>query len=253
MTLKFNPPPGWPVPPPGWTPPSGWQPDPSWPPPPPGWKLWMKAPVRKGRRLLIGLGVTGLVIAFGAGQIADRRMHPTHTDGNVKQLVATLGPACSGHAVPEARAFTGLAPLRLIILDDQGAATDETKGSLPDVWTADQIEVVICAGKKTNEQIGTCFYHNSDYNILRYAQVMKYTAVIAQTGEVIVSDEIRAMPRDCPSSVSSASGQDTWHGNLSSYDTVRKAVERQVADDIASGKLKASTIATPTPVVTPTR
>lgn len=39
--LRFNPPPGWPVPPAGWTPPPGWQPDPSWPPVPAGWRLWM--------------------------------------------------------------------------------------------------------------------------------------------------------------------------------------------------------------------
>jgi hypothetical protein len=247
MTLKFNPPPGWPVPPPGWTPPSGWQPDPSWPPPPPGWKLWVKTPVRRGRRLLIGLGVTGLVIvAIGAMAIAGKMMYPTHTDGNLKQLVATLGPACSRQAVPEAHVFTRQTPLRLIILDDQGASTDETEGSLPDVWTADQIEVVICAGKETDEQISACFYQSSDYKILRYARVVKYEAVTARTGEVIVSDEIRAMPDECPSSVSRASGQDTSYGNLSDYSTVREAVERQVADDIASGKLQASPIATPT-------
>jgi len=38
--LKFNPPPGWPLP---WDfePPQGWQPDPQWPEPPPGWPLWI--------------------------------------------------------------------------------------------------------------------------------------------------------------------------------------------------------------------
>lgn len=41
MTLKFNPPPGWPPPPAGWTPPDGWRPDPSWPVPPAGWPLWV--------------------------------------------------------------------------------------------------------------------------------------------------------------------------------------------------------------------
>jgi hypothetical protein len=38
--LRFNPPPGWPVPA-GFTPAPGWQPEPSWPPPPPGWQLWV--------------------------------------------------------------------------------------------------------------------------------------------------------------------------------------------------------------------
>src|SRR5215471_15806305 len=38
--LKFNPPPGWPLP---WDfePPPGWEPDPAWPPPPPGWPMWI--------------------------------------------------------------------------------------------------------------------------------------------------------------------------------------------------------------------
>ena len=39
--LRFNPPPGWPVPRLGWAPPPGWQPDPSWPKPPPGWRFWV--------------------------------------------------------------------------------------------------------------------------------------------------------------------------------------------------------------------
>ena len=40
MGLKFNPPPGWPLP---WDfePPQGWEPDPAWPAPPPGWPLWI--------------------------------------------------------------------------------------------------------------------------------------------------------------------------------------------------------------------
>ena len=41
MTMRFNPPPGWPKPPPNWLPPAGWKPDPSWPPPPDGWHLWL--------------------------------------------------------------------------------------------------------------------------------------------------------------------------------------------------------------------
>lgn len=41
MALRFNPPPGWPLPPEGFSPQPGWQPDPSWPAPPPGWQLWV--------------------------------------------------------------------------------------------------------------------------------------------------------------------------------------------------------------------
>jgi hypothetical protein len=39
--LRFNPPPGWPVPSQGWTPPPGWQPGPSWPQAPSGWQFWI--------------------------------------------------------------------------------------------------------------------------------------------------------------------------------------------------------------------
>lgn len=42
MSVRFNPPPGWPVPSTGWSPPPDWRPDPTWPPPPPGWSLWME-------------------------------------------------------------------------------------------------------------------------------------------------------------------------------------------------------------------
>ncbi len=41
VTLRFNPPPGWPKPPAGWVPPKGWSPDPAWPDPPSGWQLWI--------------------------------------------------------------------------------------------------------------------------------------------------------------------------------------------------------------------
>lgn len=41
--LRFNTPPGWPLPPEGWVPEEGWLPDPSWPPAPPGWNFWIPA------------------------------------------------------------------------------------------------------------------------------------------------------------------------------------------------------------------
>jgi hypothetical protein len=39
--VRFNAPPGWPVPVPGWSPPAGWQPDRSWPQAPQGWQFWV--------------------------------------------------------------------------------------------------------------------------------------------------------------------------------------------------------------------
>ena len=38
--MRFNPPPGWPVPQTNWQPPAGWNPDPTWPPAPAGWQFW---------------------------------------------------------------------------------------------------------------------------------------------------------------------------------------------------------------------
>lgn len=51
MSMKLNPPPGWPPVPPGWAPPPGWQPDPSWPDPPPGWNLWIEDTSPRDRQI----------------------------------------------------------------------------------------------------------------------------------------------------------------------------------------------------------
>ena len=40
MTVRFNAPPGWPVPAASWAPDDDWMPDPSWPTPPRGWTFW---------------------------------------------------------------------------------------------------------------------------------------------------------------------------------------------------------------------
>ncbi len=71
MSLRFNPPPGWPTPPPAWQPPAGWRPDPSWDPLPPGWVLWIDDPAedttppRSFRSTF--LGWTGLALLFLLG------------------------------------------------------------------------------------------------------------------------------------------------------------------------------------------
>ena len=40
VTVRFNPPPGWPAPPASWLPGDDWLPDPAWPPPPADWSWW---------------------------------------------------------------------------------------------------------------------------------------------------------------------------------------------------------------------
>lgn len=41
MSVRFNAPPGWPVPSASWAPGDDWMPDPSWPTPPRGWTFWL--------------------------------------------------------------------------------------------------------------------------------------------------------------------------------------------------------------------
>ncbi|MGO4603878.1 hypothetical protein AB4030_18220 [Terrabacter sp. 2YAF2] len=41
MSVRFNAPPGWPVPLPSWAPGDDWMPDPSWPAPAQGWTFWV--------------------------------------------------------------------------------------------------------------------------------------------------------------------------------------------------------------------
>ncbi|MGO4359306.1 hypothetical protein [Terrabacter sp. 2TAF16] len=41
MSVRFNAPPGWPVPSSSWAPGDDWMPDPSWPMPPRGWTFWV--------------------------------------------------------------------------------------------------------------------------------------------------------------------------------------------------------------------
>ena len=41
MSVRFNAPPGWPIPLPSWAPGDDWMPDPSWPAPPHGWTFWV--------------------------------------------------------------------------------------------------------------------------------------------------------------------------------------------------------------------
>jgi len=41
MSVRFNAPPGWPIPLPSWAPGDDWMPDPSWPTPAQGWTFWV--------------------------------------------------------------------------------------------------------------------------------------------------------------------------------------------------------------------
>ena len=51
MSMRLNPPLGWPPVPSGWEPPAGWQPDAFWPDPPPGWQLWVEYTDARARQI----------------------------------------------------------------------------------------------------------------------------------------------------------------------------------------------------------
>ncbi len=59
MSVRFNAPPGWPVPSAAWAPGHDWMPDPGWPAPPEDWEFWT---VVDPRRVASG-GRTGDVLA----------------------------------------------------------------------------------------------------------------------------------------------------------------------------------------------
>lgn len=55
MSVRFNAPPGWPVPSASWTPDDDWMPDPSWPTPPRGWTFWTVSDRRDAHRADLAL------------------------------------------------------------------------------------------------------------------------------------------------------------------------------------------------------
>ncbi len=59
MAVRFNTPPGWPVPSAAWAPGHDWMPDPSWPAPPEDWEFWTVVDPRR----VTSSGVAGDVLA----------------------------------------------------------------------------------------------------------------------------------------------------------------------------------------------
>lgn len=59
MSVRFNTPPGWPVPSAAWAPGHDWMPDPSWPAPPEDWEFWTVVDPRR----VASRGMTGDVLA----------------------------------------------------------------------------------------------------------------------------------------------------------------------------------------------
>jgi hypothetical protein len=59
MSVRFNAPPGWPVPSSAWAPGDEWMPDPSWPAPPEDWEFWTVVDPRR----VASAGLTGDLLA----------------------------------------------------------------------------------------------------------------------------------------------------------------------------------------------
>lgn len=103
MTMRFNPPPGWPPAPARWVPPPGWQPDPSWPEPPSGWQLWVEerqsmSPKVQASWLAVAGGIAVLLgsqLPFVTFSSADAEMNPHAKPASVVfgLLLVALGVA----------------------------------------------------------------------------------------------------------------------------------------------------------------
>src|SRR5215469_15041244 len=114
--LKFNPPPGWPLP---WDfePPPGWEPDPAWPEPPRGWPMWIGGGAPKIRyEVPAGAAyIPGYIRdAMHPEPVADRR-RATKWRSAVRRLTRRRGRARGGHRRPR-RAGTSGGQVALVLV-----------------------------------------------------------------------------------------------------------------------------------------
>ncbi|MFJ2298982.1 excalibur calcium-binding domain-containing protein [Oerskovia paurometabola] len=135
MTVRFNPPPGWPTPPEGWTPDPHWTPDPRWPAKPADWPLWVEDPAAgEPTEQTMALPVASLT---GAGAVAGRH------DGRTRRIVLVaflclaflvvgllLGAVPSGSRLAAAEATLGEATEARAALDEDSAALTTAQDEL---------------------------------------------------------------------------------------------------------------------------
>jgi hypothetical protein len=121
--LKFNPPPGWPLP---WDfePPPGWEPDPAWPEPPRGWPMWIGSGAPKV------LYQVPAEAAYVPGYMREA-LEPEPSGGGrrqakwrsaVRRLARRRGRARGGHRRPR-RARRGQVGLAVLVLAALGFTT----------------------------------------------------------------------------------------------------------------------------------
>jgi len=132
-----------------------------------------------------------------AGLAADVVWYRARTD----PLVAALGPACRGEPVADAADATAPAPLRIVVLGDDGerlswSETGMTTGNYAD-WSTATVQdaaLVACVDRK-DVLIESCSYTGSDVD--RYADVAQVRVIAARTGKQVGAFELRAEPREC--------------------------------------------------------
>ncbi|MFF3065282.1 excalibur calcium-binding domain-containing protein [Oerskovia sp. NPDC057915] len=135
MTVRFNPPPGWPTPPAGWTPDPSWSPDPHWPAKPADWPLWVDDEAAEPREETMLLPLAGLA-AGGPDAVARR-------DGRTRRIVLVaflclaflivglmMGTGTSGSRLAAAEATLGEATEARAALDEDNAALTTAQDEL---------------------------------------------------------------------------------------------------------------------------
>lgn len=161
-----------------------------------------RTPLLRGK----GMAITAMVItmlsvvAWGALVAATDDPTETGTGGRpaAENLVATVGPACRGVAVPEAGAYRGDGPFHFALANDNGRpmawSARDARWRAPEVADA---ELVACIARQSN-LIETCPYWNGP-DIDRYETVMTVRVVTARRGQPVTSFQITAQPRQCQS------------------------------------------------------
>ena len=114
MSVRFNTPPGWPVPSAAWAPGHDWMPDPSWPAPPEDWEFWTVVDPRRvassdvagdvlaglpvGARAVSAIDATGShrpvdapSVGGSAGDVERSVPHPPRLGTPPRSTVATYG------------------------------------------------------------------------------------------------------------------------------------------------------------------
>lgn len=129
MGLKFNPPPGWPLPY-DFEPWPGWEPEPFWPPAPPGWPLWIGSDAPSIRQDDPRLSYTGRHARGPSGAMPDQQLR--HHSQEQSRRKRTERRHTRGRRIALAGVTTALAGLvavaAVVIVADRQVANPAVAG-----------------------------------------------------------------------------------------------------------------------------